>query len=141
VRLERDPKDRQGGTLRPRELWRYDKSFTGVIPSPLLYRGVLYVVKNGGILSSFDAATGKELKTGRVQGALGGYSASPVAAEGRLYVANEEGKVAVLRAGGDWDVVQVNDLDENCYATPALSDGRIYLRTAEALYCFGAGRR
>jgi outer membrane protein assembly factor BamB len=141
VRLERDPQDRQGGTLRPRELWRYDKSFTGVIPSPLLYRGVLYVVKNGGILTSFDAATGKELKTGRVQGALGAYSASPVAADGRLYVANEEGQVAVLRAGGDWEVVQVNDLGENCYATPALSDGRIYLRTAEALYCFGAGRR
>jgi outer membrane protein assembly factor BamB len=139
VRMERDPGDHAGRTLRPRELWRYDKSFTGVIPSPLLYQGVLYVVKNGGILTSLDAATGKELKIGRVQGALGGYSASPVAAEGRLYVANEEGKVAVLRAGGDWDVLQVNDLGEGCFATPALSGGRIYLRTTDALYCFAAG--
>jgi outer membrane protein assembly factor BamB len=125
----------------PRELWRYDKSFTGVIPSPLLYRGVLYVIKNGGILTALDAASGKELKAGRVQGALGGYSASPVAAEGQVYVASEEGKVSVLRAAADWEVLQVNDLGESCYATPALSGGQIYLRTSEALYCFGQRNR
>ena len=69
--------------------------------------------------------------------ALGGYSASPVAAEGRIFLAGEEGKVAVLRAGRDWEVLAVNDLGESCYATPALSGGRIYLRTKTALYCFG----
>jgi len=141
IRLERDPGSPPENSIRPRELWRYDKSFTGVIPSPLLYGGVLYVVRNGGILTSFDAQTGQVLKTGRVEGALGGYSASPVAADGKLFLANEDGKVAVLRAGADWDVLAVNDLGESCYATPALSDGHIYLRSSQALYRFGSALR
>ena len=119
------------------ELWRSDKGFTGVIPSPLLYDGVLYVVKNGGILTSFDAATGKVIKAGRVEGALGGYSSSPVAAEGRIYLSSEEGKMAILRAGGEWQVTQVNDLEEPLFATPALSEGQIYVRSGNALYRFG----
>jgi outer membrane protein assembly factor BamB len=121
----------------PSELWRYEKGFAGVIPSPLYYDGVLYVVKNGGILTAFSATTGEVAKSGRVKGALGGYSASPVAADGKLFVVSEDGKVVVLRAGRDWDVLAVNDLGEGSFATPALSGGRIYLRTDEALYCFG----
>jgi outer membrane protein assembly factor BamB len=132
LRLEPD-----GNSLGARELWRYDRNSTGVIPSPLLYQGVLYIVKNGGILTAFDPQTGSVLRTGRVEGALGGYSASPVAADGKLFLANEEGQVTVLRAGADWDVLAVNDLGESCYATPALSGGRIYLRTGKALYAFG----
>jgi len=131
IRLERDG---------VRELWRYERSFVGVIPSPLLYDGVLYVIKNGGILTAFDSKTGEVAKMARVEGAMGGYSASPVAADGKVFLASEDGKVAVLRAGRDWEVLAVNDLGEACYATPALSEGNIYLRTAEALYCFGAGR-
>jgi outer membrane protein assembly factor BamB len=133
-RLESDPSN--SAPFQARELWRVDRGFNHVIPSPLAYQGVLYVVKNGGILTSYDAATGKVLKAGRVTGAIGGYSASPVAAEGRVYLANEDGQVAVLRAGGEWEVVEVNDLGEATYATPALVDGQIYLRTNEALYRF-----
>jgi outer membrane protein assembly factor BamB len=120
-----------------RKLWHYEKNFTGDIPSPLLYKGVLYVLKNGGILTALDQETGMALKTGRVEGAVGGYSASSVAAEGKLFLASEDGKVAVVRAGKDWNVLAVNDIGENCYATPALSEGEIYLRTDEALYRFG----
>ena len=126
--------------IRPRELWRYDKGFAGVIPSPLLYDGILYVVKNGGILTAFNPA-GEVLKTGRVRGALGAYSASPVAADGKIFIASEEGKIAVLKAGRDWDVLAVNDLAEGSFATPALSAGRIYVRTDNALYCFGSRGR
>jgi len=128
------------GNLLPRELWRYEKSFTGVIPTPLVYQGVLYFVKNGGILTALDANTGALLKSGRVAGALGGYSTSPVAADGRIYLASEDGNIAVIRAGGDWEVLSANNIGESCYATPALSDGDIYLRTDEALYRF-RGRR
>ena len=124
---------------RPHELWHYDKSFDGVIPSPLIYDGVVYLIKNGGVLTALDASTGTVLKTGRVSGALGEYSASPVAADGKVFLASEEGKVAVLRAGRDWDVLAVNDLSEGTFASPALSQGRIYLRTDDALYCFGFG--
>jgi outer membrane protein assembly factor BamB len=119
-----------------KELWRYEKSFNNIIPSVLAYQGVLYVTRNGGILTTHDARTGEVIKAARIEGALGGYSSSPVAAEGKIWLASEEGKVAVLRAGGDWEVIAVNDLGEGCYATPALSQGVIYLRTDEALYAF-----
>ncbi|MEZ5399694.1 MAG: PQQ-binding-like beta-propeller repeat protein [Bryobacteraceae bacterium] len=122
--------------FRARELWKVDRGFNHVIPSPLAYHGTLYVVKNGGILTAYDAATGKVIKAGRVDGAIGGFSASPVAAEGRVYLANEDGKIAVLEGGGEWRVTQVNDLDEGIYATPALAGGAIYIRTTEALYRF-----
>jgi outer membrane protein assembly factor BamB len=121
-----------------KELWRHEKNFTSVIASTLAYQGVLYIVRNGGILTTHDAATGNVIKTGRIAGALGGYSSSPVAADGKVWLASEEGKVSVLRAGGEWEVLAVNDLGEGCYATPALSGGVIYMRTEEALYAFGA---
>ncbi len=124
----------------PREVWKYEKSFIAVIPSPLHYKGVLYVLKNGGLLTSFDPKTGNVEKAGRLDGAIGGYSASPVAAEDKIFVASEDGKVTVVKAGVQWDVLQVNDLDEPCYATPALADGSIYLRTDNALYRFGKPR-
>jgi outer membrane protein assembly factor BamB len=140
-RLERAPAASSGPSIRLRELWRYEKDFTSVIPSPLLYEGVLYVLRNGGILTALDPETGMVLKTGRVEGAVGGYSASPVAAEGKIFLASEDGKVAVVHAGKDWKVLAVNDIGENCYATPALSEGEIYLRTDEALYRFGTHDR
>ena len=138
VRLGCEPVEANEKAIRPHDLWQYDKrNFVAVVPSPLLYEGVLYFIKNGGILTTLNAATGQELKTARVAGALGGYSASPVAADGKIFLVNEEGKVAVLRAGGDWDVLAVNDLGEGSFATPALSQGRIYVRSDEALWCFG----
>ena len=126
------------GNSTPREIWRYEKNFVGVVPSPLLYEDVLYVIRNGGILTTFDSATGQVIKAGRIQGAVGGYSASPVAAEGKVYLASEDGRVAVLRAGREWEILTVNDLGEGCFATPALSEGKIYLRSGETLYCFAA---
>ena len=126
-----------GETLRTRELWRYPSSFKFVIPSPLVYDGVLYYVKNGGILSAINTETGKVLKQGRLKEALDPYSASPVAADGKIYLASEGGKIAVLKPGADWEVITVNDLKEEVYATPALSDGKIFIRTTERLYCFG----
>ncbi len=125
----------------PRELWRYDKSFTAVIPTLLVYDEVLYVMKNGGILTAFDARSGAVLKTGRLDGG-GGYSSSPVAADGKLYIASEEGIVTVLQAGRDWQVLNTIDLGEPCFATPALSEGSVYVRTGAGLYRFGrAGSR
>lgn len=127
----------QDGRIEPRQLWRFDRGFEGVIPSPIVFEGVVYVVKNGGILTASDAKTGERGKTGRITGALGGYSASPVLADGRLYLASEEGKIAVVKPGREWEVMQVNDVGEELFATPALSGGRIFARSNETLYCFG----
>ena len=68
--------------------------------------------------------------------AIDTYYSSPVAADGKVYTASETGKIAVLRAGPDWEVLAVNDLGENIYATPALAEERIYIRTSNALCCF-----
>ena len=125
-------------TMEPRELWRYERNFVGVVPSPILVDGILYVVKNGGILTAFDAETGEVIKAGRVNGAIDPYSASPVSADGRLYFATEAGNVAVVEAGRDWSVETVNSLGEPIFAAPALSRRRIYVRTEAALYSFGA---
>jgi outer membrane protein assembly factor BamB len=117
-------------------LWKYQKPVPQV-PSTLLYKGVLYMVNNGGLLITFDPKTGSVLKQGRLQGAIDHYFASPVAADDKVFLIAEGGAVSVLKAGGDWQVLAVNNLDDECFATPAIADGRIYIRTRSALYCFG----
>ena len=128
------------GKLDPAAIsWRFDKNIP-YIPAPLLYQQVFYMVKTGGIITSLDAETGRLIKQGRSPGAIGEYYASPVAADGKVFLANTEGKITVLRAAGQWDVLGVNDLGEEIHATPALSEGRLYVRTRSAIYCFGASR-
>jgi outer membrane protein assembly factor BamB len=117
-------------------IWRYYKSLPNAT-SPLLYRNVLYLVKEGGILTALDAATGTVLKQGRLRGALDFFYSSPVGADGKIYAASESGQVAVIKAGADWEVLAVNEMDDTVYATPAPVDERLYLRTRGALYCFG----
>jgi outer membrane protein assembly factor BamB len=118
-------------------LWRMQK-FLPNVPSPLLYRGVLYLVKDGGILTSVDPKTGKILKQGRLPNALDTYYSSPVAGAGYVYLISQPGKMTVLKAGGEWEVVASNDLEDECYATPAIADNFLYVRTRGALYCFRA---
>jgi outer membrane protein assembly factor BamB len=117
-------------------LWSYDRSVPQV-SSPLLYKGVLYTVKDGGILTALDPERGTLLKQGRLRGAIDAYYSSPVAAGGKIFVASENGKVSVVSAGAEWDSLAVADMDEPCYATPAIDSGRMYLRTRSSLYCFG----
>lgn len=116
--------------------WKAEKTLPN-IPSPVLYRDVLYVLKEGGILTAYNPADGAILKQGRVEGALDAYFASPIASDGKLITAAKGGKVAVLKAGPDWGVLHVNDLDEEIWATPAIAGGRLYVRTQQSLYCFG----
>lgn len=116
-------------------IWKNSRSLPNV-PSPLVYRDVLYTLKEGGILTSFDQRTGEILRQARIQGALGDYYASPIAGDGKIYVVSEEGKAAVIQAGGQWKVLQINDLKDGCKATPAIADRRLYIRTYGTLYCF-----
>lgn len=120
-------------------LWRVQRSLPNV-PSPLLYQGILYLMKEGGILTALDPSNGSVLKQDRIREALGTYYASPVAGDGKIFAVSHEGKVSVIRAGADWQVLSVNDLGSECSATPAISEGRLYIRTREHLYCFGEHR-
>ncbi|MBL8223239.1 MAG: PQQ-binding-like beta-propeller repeat protein, partial [Bryobacterales bacterium] len=88
-------------------------------------------------LTALDAKTGNVLKQGRITGAPGAYFSSPIAADGKLYTVSEEGKLAVIKPGADWEVTKIVDFNESVNATPAIADGRIYVRTHSALYCFG----
>ena len=116
--------------------WRYQKPVPQV-PSTLLYGGVLYMINDSGILLSFDPATGNVLKQGRLHGAIDKYFSSPVAADDKVFLIGQGGQVSVVKAAGDWQVLAVNELDDEVYATPAIADGRIYIRTRSALYAFG----
>jgi len=117
-------------------LWRYQKSLPNV-PSPLLYQDVLYLMKEGGVLTALQASTGKVLKQARLQGALGDYFASPVVADDKIFTISHEGKVTVLKPGANWEVLTTNDLGDECNASPAFGDGKLYIRTRSTLYCFG----
>lgn len=117
-------------------IWRFQKNLP-YIPAPLIYQDVLYLVKTGGIVTSLDPATGRALKEGRSPGALGEYYASPVAADGKVFLANVEGRISVLKASAQWEVLGVNDVGDEIRSTPALSSGRLYVRTRAAVYCFG----
>ena len=108
------------------------------VPSPLFYRERVYTVKDGGIVSSYDAKSGKPNYQQERLDAQGSYYASPVAANGRIYLASLTGKVTVLLAGGDKPTVDHQaDFGERISATPALVGEALYLRTASALYAFG----
>jgi outer membrane protein assembly factor BamB len=124
------------GDVTPTALrWRYQRSVPQ-LPSPLLYRGVLYMINDGGILTTLDPANGEVLKKGRLHGAVDHYYASPVGGDGKVYFVTRSGTVVTVKAGGDQEILAVRDLDDECTATPAIAGGRIYLRTRGALYCF-----
>lgn len=115
--------------------WSEKKGVPGV-PSPLYYNGRLYTFQNGGIVFSREAKTGELVYSGRM-GAAGYYYSSPVAADGRVYIASEEGVVVVLEAGDKLNILAANKLDGGVMATPALVDKSIYVRTENRLYAFG----
>jgi outer membrane protein assembly factor BamB len=115
--------------------WSEHKGTPGV-PSPLYYNGRVFTVQNGGIVYSRAAKTGELVYSGRT-GAMGYYYSSPVAADNKIYVASEEGVVVVLDGGEELKVLARNKLDEQILATPAIVDGKIYVRTESHLYAFG----
>lgn len=116
--------------------WKYTRPVPQV-PSTLLYRGTLFMVNDSGILISFDPASGKVLKQGRLKGAIDKYFASPVGADGKVYLASQDGTVSVVDAKGEWEILSVNGLGEEVFATPAIADSRMYVRTKQTLYAFG----
>jgi outer membrane protein assembly factor BamB len=127
----------QGDLTASNVVWNVKKAYPS-IPSPLIYRGVMYLMKEGGIVSSLDPASGQVLKQGRTPDALEEYYASPVAADGKIFLISASGKVTVLKADAQWEIVALNDLDEEVWATPAIAGNNLYIRTRSSLYAFGA---
>jgi outer membrane protein assembly factor BamB len=117
--------------------WKYQRPVPQV-PSTLLYKGVLFMINDSGILLSIDPATGNVLKQGRLKGAIDKYFASPVGADGKVFLVSQDGTASVVDAKGEWEILSVNPLDDEVFATPAIADGKIYVRTKSTLYAFAA---
>ena len=123
-----------GDVTNTHVLWTYAKHVP-FCASPVVVENRLFSIKDGGIVSCLAAHTGKPFKQGRLE-ATGEYYSSPVVGDGKLYFLNEIGQLTVISSTADWKVLHTADFGENAYATPAVVDGRIYLRTVGHLYCF-----
>lgn len=120
-------------------LWRFEKSLPDVA-TPLVYNDVVFLFRSGGIATTLNARTGNVIKQARLTGALEDYYASPIGVDGKVYIASEHGKIVVLRAAGAWEILSINEFDEDIYATPAISEDKMYIRTRGALYAIGSSR-
>jgi outer membrane protein assembly factor BamB len=114
-------------------MWRHERG-SPYTTTPIVYEGLVYVLTDNGILSAYDVASGTRVYQTRLSPRAGSFSASPVAAAGRLYFASEDGQVVVIRAGRKFEVLATNEMNDVCMATPALSDDLMLVRTKSHLY-------
>jgi outer membrane protein assembly factor BamB len=131
----------RGDITRTHVAWKFNRGLP-YVASPLFYEGRVYLVRDGGMVSSFDAKTGKPFYTQERIHAIGSYYASPVAADGRIYLASVQGKLTVLKAGGDKpEILHQSDFGERIFATPSLAADKLYLRTQTKLYAFAFNQK
>ncbi len=116
-------------------LWKV-KEKVPEVPTPIYYKGCVYIIKNGGIITCVDAENGKVLYRERL-GASGPYLASPIVANGNIYFSSSKGVITVIKAGDKLDILAQNDLGEKIFSTPAVIGNTLYVRTTENLYAFG----
>ncbi len=107
------------------------------MPTPIAYQGILYVLANNGLLDAYDLKTGEEIYRQRLTTVGSGYSASPVAADGKLYLSNEDGDILIIEAGRKFAHLGTNSMGELLMATPAIANGVMYVRTAQSLFAIG----
>jgi len=130
------PLDATGEVTPARLAWQIDRG-SPYTTTPIVYEGVLSMVTDAGVLSAYDAATGARLYQERVGPGAGGFSASPVAAAGRLYFASEDGDIHVVRAGRTFERLATNPFGEMLLATPAISNDLLIVRTRSQLVAIG----
>jgi outer membrane protein assembly factor BamB len=116
--------------------WSHGRGGT-YIPSPILYRGILYTCNNNGVLTAYRAATGEQLSQLRLSAGGASFAASPVAADGRLYIGSETGDVYVLRAAPEPELLAIQPMGETMMSTPAISGGLLVVRTLNHVWGLG----
>jgi outer membrane protein assembly factor BamB len=107
------------------------------MPTPLIYKGIVYVLSNNGLFDAYNLKTGEEIYRQRLPVVGSGFSASPIAADGKIYLSNEDGEILVLGAGDKFSHLATNSMGELLMATPALSDGVMYVRSSSSLFAVG----
>jgi outer membrane protein assembly factor BamB len=110
------------------------------MPTPLVYKGILYVLSNNGMFDAYNLKTGDELYRQRLPTIGSGFSASPVAADDKIYLSNEDGEILVIAAGEKFNHLATNSMGELLMATPALSDGVMYVRSSQSLFAIRRNR-
>ena len=115
-------------------VWKYQRGVP-YVATPVAHHGSVWMVKDGGIVTRIEARTGRVLSEERLPG-MGNYYASPVAADGKIYFASELGVLSVVSAGSEWKVLAKYEFHEKINSTPLLHDGRLFVRTDKAIYCF-----
>jgi outer membrane protein assembly factor BamB len=119
------------------EVWKYSKG-TAYVPSPILYQDYLYIMTDRGILTCLDARTGEvKYEGGRIP-IPATFTASPVAFDGKILLTSEDGDTFIIKAGPKHEVLGTNSVGEPVYASPAIADGRIFIRGEHNLYCIGS---
>lgn len=126
----------QDGALAGKIAWNHRKSVP-YVSTPVIYENLLYMVKDGGVFTVIDPKDGEVVLEKRLRKGGKPVYASPVAADGKIYVIDTSGQLTVIQAGRDGQELHTVSMGEPCMATPAICDGRIYLRTPTKLYCFG----
>ena len=124
------------GDDAPEIVWNHRPN-AAYIPTPVVLDGVIYMVKDS-VLTSLDAASGELIQRGRIPAKR--VYASPVAAGDRLLIASLEGRLSLLRAGRDWEVLSTHDLEDEVFAAPALTAETLYVRTRGRLLAYATGR-
>ncbi len=124
------------GDAQNHVLWTAERS-SPYTPSPVAYDGILYVIVDNGILSAYDLATGERLYRTRLEVGAG-FSASPIASDGKLYLPSEDGAVFVVRAGREFQSLARNEMGEPLMASPAVSEGTLFVRGSRHLFAIRA---
>ncbi|HMV48762.1 MAG TPA: PQQ-binding-like beta-propeller repeat protein, partial [Blastocatellia bacterium] len=107
------------------------------MPTPLIYQGLLYVLKNEGIFTCYDLATGEEKYQQRIPHQGSGFSGSPVASDGRIYLPSEDGDIFIVKAGAQFELLGKNSVGQLLMATPAISGGMMFVRAEKDLFAIG----
>jgi len=124
-------------TGTPNVPWQYAKG-TAYVPSPILYGDYLYLTTDRGILTCLDAKTGAvKYEGGRIP-IPATFTASPVAFDGKILLTSEDGDTFIVKAGPKHEIIGTNSVGEPVYASPAIADGRIYIRGEKNIYCIGS---
>jgi outer membrane protein assembly factor BamB len=125
-----------GETSNASVAWSYPRDGAYMI-TPVVYGDYVYSAKNNGVLSCYNARTGERMYQARLGGGTGGFTASPVAGDGKIYFASEDGEVFVVKAGPVFELLATNPMDDVCMASPALSRGVVYFRTKTQVVAVG----
>lgn len=127
-------------TETPYVVWQYEKG-TAYVPSPIMYKDYLYLLTDKGLVTCIEGTTGKIMYEGGRVPVPATFTASPVAYEDKILLCSEDGDVFVLKAGPTHEILHTNSMQEPIYASPAISQGRIFIRGEKNLYCICTGDR